>query len=202
VANPNAVLADRALTIDDYLTSRMIATPLRLPDFCLEIDGGAAIVVAAPGLAADAKRKPVDILAADRNLERGGDTPTLYVDRLERIAPPGGRDIFRLAGIRPSDVDVASIYDATSVMVLMALEDFGFCERGEAASFVLAGSTGPAGRLPTNTNGGMLSEGYLHGINNLVELVRQMRGESVNQVGGAKIGFYTVGNGSLLLGAS
>ena len=108
----------------------------------------------------------------------------------------------RRHGIEPEDVDVAGIYDATTAMVLMALEDYGFCGRGAAVDFAAAGNLGPQGRLPTNTSGGMLSEGYLHGINNLLEVVRQMRGESPNQVAGARVGFYTVGNGSLLLGGS
>lgn len=200
--NVGAVLGGRPLSLDDYMSSRMIAEPLRLPDFCLEVDGGAAIIVVAADLAADAARRPVPILAVDRNLERGGDTPTLYHDRLDRLVSEHARDIFTIAGIAPEDVDVAGIYDATSVMVLMALEDYGFCGRGEAVDFAVSGQLGPGGQLPTNTNGGMLSEGYLHGINNLLEVVRQMRGESANQVADARIGFYTVGNGSLLLGGA
>ena len=202
--NPRAMLRNRPLSLEDYYASRMIAEPLRLPDFCLEVDGGAAILVVDPEWARLRARKLVPILAVDRNLERGGDTPTLYHERMDRLVsdPARARRIFSLAGIDPTDVDVAGIYDATSVMVLMALEDYGFCGRGEAIEFAKAGELGMRGKLPTNPHGGMLSEGYLHGINNLLEVVRQMRGESVNQVADARIGFYTVGNGSVLLGGS
>ena len=127
--NQGAVLGGRPLTLADYQSSRMIADPLRLPDFCLEVDGGAAILVAAADFAADAARKPVPILAVDRNLERGGDTPTLYHARLDRLVSERARDIFTHAGIQPDDVDVACIYDATSIMVLMALEDYGNAAR-------------------------------------------------------------------------
>ncbi len=198
--NPHAMLRDRPLSLKDYQSSRMIAEPLRLPDFCLEVDGGAAIIVVDQELAKDRARKPVPILAVDRHLERGGDTPTLYHERMDRLVSERARRIFSLADVSPEDVSVAAIYDATSVMVLMALEDYGFCGRGEAIEFAKTGQLGIQGKLPTNPHGGMLSEGYLHGINNLLEVVRQMRGESVNQVAGARVGFYTVGNGSVLLG--
>ncbi|MES2999584.1 MAG: lipid-transfer protein [Pseudomonadota bacterium] len=200
--NPNAVLGGKPLTLADYMDSRFIATPLRLPDFCIEIDGGAAIVVTAMDLAFDATRKPVEILAASQSLKPYGDTPALYTAELERHAPEAAREIFAMAGIQPADVDVAAFYDATSIMVPMMLEDLGFCGRGEAMDFVLEGGTRIGGALPVNTQGGMLSEGYLHGFNNALEVVRQMRGESVNQVPNAKVGLFSVGYGSVVLGVS
>src|SRR5690554_1128043 len=199
--NENAVLGQKALSLDDYMSSRMIASPLRLNDFCIEIDGGVAIIVTAMDLARDASRKPVEILAANQALKPQGDTPALYSDPIERHAPSAARDIFAVAGIEPADINVAALYDATSVMVPMLLEDLGFCSRGEAADFILSGETKIDGMLPTNTHGGMLSEGYLHGMNNALEVVRQIRGEAANQVAGARLGLFSVGYGSVLLGA-
>lgn len=201
-ANPNAVLRDKPLTFPGYLESRMIASPLRLPDFCIEIDGGVAIVVAAMDLARDATRKPVEILAASQALKPHGDTPALYAHDLEQHAPAFARAVFAEAGILPDEVDVLSVYDATSIMVPMQLEDLGFCERGEAPDFILSGGTRLAGKLPTNTHGGMLSEGYLHGINNALEIVRQLRGEANNQLPDPHIGMFSVGYASILLGGS
>lgn len=200
--NPNAILREKPLTLDSYLDSRMIATPLRSPDFCPEIDGACAVVIAAMDLARDATRKPVEILGAHQSLKRSGDTPALYPEDLERHAPAGAREVFAAAGVVPDDIDVACVYDATSIMVPMLLEDLGFCGRGEAPDFILAGGTRPNGALPTNTHGGMLSEGYLHGLNNALEVVRQLRGESSNQLPEPRLGLFSVGYASVVLGAS
>lgn len=198
--NDNAVLGTKPLTLAGYLESRMIASPLRLPDFSIEIDGGVAIVVTAMDLAKDATRKPVEILAANQSLKPYGDTPALYASDLERHAAESAREVFAIAGVQPADVDVAAFYDATSIMVLMLLEDLGMCDRGEAPDFILRGGTRLTGALPTNTHGGMLSEGYLHGLNNALEVVRQLRGESANQVADARVGLFSVGYGSAVLG--
>jgi acetyl-CoA acetyltransferase len=200
--NPNAILREKPLTLVAYQDSRMIATPLRLPDFCPEIDGACAVVVAAMDLARDATRKPVEILGAHQSLKRSGDTPALYPQDLERHAPESARQVFAAAGVEPADIDVACVYDATSIMVPMLLEDLGFCERGGAPDFILGGGTRLDGALPTNTQGGMLSEGYLHGLNNALEVVRQLRGESCNQLPDAHLGLFSVGYASLVLGAS
>jgi acetyl-CoA acetyltransferase len=88
---------------------------------------------------------------------------------------------YEVAGMGPDDIDCAVIYDAFSSIVLMQLESFGFCPRGEAKDFVKDGNLGLAGRLPINTHGGQLSEAYIHGINGVNEGVRLIRGTSVNQ---------------------
>ena len=111
----------------------------------------------------------------------------------------------RTAGLGPADVDVAQIYDHFTGMVLLQLEDFGFCARGEGGPFVATGALAwPDGALPTNTHGGSLSEAYIHGLNHVVEGVRQLRGESTCQVDGAEICLVTSARGvptsALLLG--
>jgi acetyl-CoA acetyltransferase len=200
--NSNAILRDKPLTLASYGDSRMIATPLRSPDFCPEIDGACAVVVAAMDLARDATRKPVEILGAHQSLKRSGDTPALYSEDLECHGPEGARAVFAAAGVEPADIDIACVYDATSIMVPMLLEDLGFCARGEAPDFILGGGTRLDGALPTNTHGGMLSEGYLHGLNNALEVVRQLRGESCNQLPEPRLGLFSVGYASVVLGAS
>jgi acetyl-CoA acetyltransferase len=91
------------------------------------------------------------------------------------------RRVYEISGLRPDDVDAAVIYDAFTSIVLFQLESFGFCKRGEAKDFVQGGNLGLAGRLPTNTHGGQLSEAYIHGVNGVVEGVRLIRGTSPNQ---------------------
>ena len=94
--------------------------------------------------------------------------------------------LYRRAGLGPDDIDVAQIYDCFTVTVLLQLEDWGFCKKGEGGPFVAGGEIDLGGRIPINTGGGHLSEGYIHGMNHVVEGVRQMRGESTSQVPGAE----------------
>jgi acetyl-CoA acetyltransferase len=102
--------------------------------------------------------------------------------------------LFERAGVTPADVDTVQIYDHFTGLVLMTLENFGFCGRGEAGPFVAAGNIRwPAGRLPLNTSGGHLSEAYIHGLNLVVEGVRQLRGESTSQVPDAEVCLVTAG---------
>jgi acetyl-CoA acetyltransferase len=109
------------------------------------------------------------------------------------------RQLWRTSGLGPADIDVAVLYDHFAPYVLMQLEEFGFCGRGEGGAFVAED------RLPFNTHGGQLGEAYLHGMNGIAEAVRQLRGESVNQVPGAVHVLVTAGAGvptsGLLLGA-
>jgi acetyl-CoA acetyltransferase len=99
--------------------------------------------------------------------------------------------LYRRAGLGPGDIDVAQIYDCFTITVLLQLEDWGFCEKGEGGPFVASGEIDLTGALPINTGGGHLSEGYIHGMNHIVEGVRQIRGESTNQVPGAEVCLVT-----------
>ena len=164
--------------IDDHQQSRMIADPLRLFDCCLETDGGAAVVITTKERAKDLKQKPVHIAAA--GLGGGGWNHRVMVrdiEAKETEATVIAKHLFADAGIRHDDIDVLFIYDHFTPLVLMAIEEYGFCARGEGKDFVANGRLRwPDGALPLNTSGGNLSEGYIHGMQITIEAVRQLRG--------------------------
>ena len=192
----------RQLTRDDYFASRFIAEPLRLYDCCLETDGACAVVVTTRERAADLPGEAVDILAAAHGSGPGWGSGLLAghnmpdADYASTNGKGIGREIFAKAGLSPSDIDVAQIYDHFSGLVLMALEDYGFCAPGESGEFVASGAIRwPDGKLPLNTSGGQLSEAYVHGMNLVIEGVRQMRGTSTSQVADAATCLVTGGLG-------
>jgi acetyl-CoA acetyltransferase len=144
-----------------------------------------ALVIAGASRAAEAA-KPVTIAAAgssglfEEEIASNHYGPELaFMDGSAALAA----QLFDNSGIRRDDVDVAMIYDAFSPILLMQLEGLGFCGFGEAKDFISDGHLGPEGRLPCNTNGGLIGEGYIHGLNLTTEAVRQLRGQSYNQVG-------------------
>ena len=199
--NSRALLHDRTLTMDEYRAGRVISSPLRVYDYCLETDGAMAMVIVSRERARSLSVKAVDILAAGQFIYPGSVPMLLYAKDTFSLAPEVvGRELFARAGVAASDIDVAMIYDATSMMVPIALEDFGFVGRGEAREFLRSGEHGQNGRLPINTHGGLLSEGYFHGLNSIAEAIRQLRGESPNQVE-AETAFITLrGASSMVLG--
>jgi len=184
VNNPAAFFYQRSFTREEYDSSRMICDPLKLFDCCQESDGGSAVVVTTPERARDLKQPGVLIKSVAQCLARDQEEMTsFYRPEIGRIPEMDGaaNQAYAQCGLSADDIDSAIIYDAFSSIVLWQLESWGFCEFGEAADFVLEGSLRPDGRLPTNTHGGQLSEAYIHGINGIVEAVRQVRGTSVNQ---------------------
>jgi acetyl-CoA acetyltransferase len=181
--NPRALLRDRPLDMEQYLASRVIADPLRVFDHCLETDGAMALVLVSRERARSLRDNRVDVLAAQQYIFPGSVPMLLYASDTHVMVPEeASARLYARAGISAADVDVAMIYDATSIMVPMLLEDFGLVDRGGASEFLLDGQHGPGGRLPVNTHGGLLSEGYFHGLNTIAEGVRQLRGDSANQV--------------------
>ena len=190
-ANPLAQMRERPLTMDDYLAARMISAPLRLFDFCLETDGACAVVVTSADRAADLAQPPALIRAVAQGSipdpQPGIQFPVLMRESLTTLpAKQVAETLYRRAGLGPDDVDVAQLYDCFTITVLLQLEDWGFCKKGEGGPFVAAGEIGMDGAIPINTGGGHLSEGYIHGMNHIVEGVRQVRGTSSNQVAGAE----------------
>jgi acetyl-CoA acetyltransferase len=195
-ANPRAQMHDRPLTMDEYLAARMISRPLRLFDFCLETDGACAVVVTSAERARDLRQPPALIRAVAQGSladpQPGIQFPVLLRESLTTLpARPTGQTLYKRAGLGPDDIDVAQLYDCFTITVLLQLEDYGFCPKGEGGPFVSSGEIEPGGRLPINTGGGHLSEGYIHGMNHVLEGVRQVRGESSNQVPDAEVCLVT-----------
>lgn len=200
--NPYAVMHGRPMTREEYINSRWIAEPLRLFDCCLETDGAAAVVITTRERARDLRTAPIDILSAAQGSGPGWGSGALSghnmpdPDYASTNGKAVAKEVFGKAGLTADEIDVAQIYDHFSGMVLMALEDFGFCGKGESGTFVASGALRwPNGHLPINTSGGQLSEAYVHGMNLVVEGVRQMRGTSTSQIEKAKTCLVTGGLG-------
>jgi acetyl-CoA acetyltransferase len=189
--NDNA-LRQGPMTLEDHQSSRMIADPLRLFDCCLESDGGAAVIVSATERAKDMKSKPAYIMGV---AEGHPDSPSAITQRPDittlgtaKAAPRA----FEMAGISHGDIDVAEIYDCFTYIVLCQMEDLGFCKKGEGGDFVASTDFGFDGDLPLNTHGGLLSQAHIVGMNHVVELVKQLRGDAgAAQVKDANIGLVT-----------
>lgn len=187
--NPNAVMR-APMTRADHHASRMISDPLRLYDCNIETDGAVALLVTSAERARDLRQTPAIVhagaMAAGSHHIR---LSTLFERPHEEDSPPRvARQLYAMAGVRPSDVDAAFFYDFFTSMVIIALEDYGFAPRGEGGPFVQDGGLSwRGGRLPCNTNGGQLSEAFIHGFNNTNEAVRQIRGTSTSQVEGCEL---------------
>jgi acetyl-CoA acetyltransferase len=200
--NPNATMR-RPMTVEDHQNSRMISDPLRLLDCSLESDGGAAVVISAAECARDTAKPPVLVMGV---AEGHPDSPSAITQRpdmttlgLAKAAPHA----FAMAGVTPDDIDVAEIYDCFTYNVLCQIEDAGFCKKGDGGPFIASGAIRIDGRLPVNTHGGLLSQAHMAGMNHIVELVRQLRGEAAVQVRDAEIGVVTgygdMGDGSIAI---
>lgn len=183
-ANPDAQLR-KAITLDDYAQSRPVVDPLRRDDCCLISDGAAAVVL----MSADRARElnvpdPVPMLGFGQ-----GQTSWEVVQRpvlTATAAASSAATAFAMAGMSPSDIDVAQLYDCFTIAPLMTLEDYGFCRKGEGGKFVEGGRIEVGGELPINTSGGLLSETGMPGMQLVMEGVRQIRGTSANQVPDAR----------------
>ncbi|GAA3168943.1 thiolase C-terminal domain-containing protein [Nonomuraea roseoviolacea] len=197
VKNPRALMR-APITLDDYLASRWIAEPFRLLDCCLETDGACALVVTTAERARDLRRPPVLVSAAawgggESHLSGGPADPTTTA--AAALAPR----LYGQAGLGPREVDVAQIYDCFTYSVIVQLEDYGFCPKGEGGPYVASGATALDGELPVNTHGGFLSEGYVHGMNHVAEAVSQLRGDAGDrQVPGAEVALSTAQPGYVL----
>lgn len=187
--NPAAMMRDRPLDRDAYLAGRMISTPLRLFDYCLESDGAAALVITSADRARGLRPDPVYILAAQQSLYAHSEPITVYAADLTKFSGPGNIDkLYADAGVSPADISFAEFYDATTYAALSGFETYGFAEKGRGWRHVLEKGLDLGSKLPVNTHGGHLSEGYIHGLNHLTEAVRQLRGTAANQVRNAEIG--------------
>lgn len=192
--NPEAFARD-PLDIETVLKARMITDPFTAYDCCLVTDGAAAYVMTRADRAKDLKKKPIYLLS---NATAVWHRSVIGMRDLT-VSPSkeSGERAFAMAGLAPRDIDVVQVYDAFSINVILALEDLGFCNKGEGGPFVENGAIGPGGRLPVNTNGGGLScvHPNMYGAFATIEAVRQLRGEcGARQVKGAKTAVVN-GNG-------
>jgi acetyl-CoA acetyltransferase len=196
--NPAAWFYRKPITLDDHQSSRWIIEPLRLLDCCQESDGAVAVVVTSLERARDLRQKPAVIAAAAQGATHHQQMMTgYYRDDITGLPEMGlvAAQLYATAGIGPEDVQTAIIYDHFTPFVLVQLEEFGFCGRGEAKDFVRDGNIEIGGGLPVNPNGGQLGEAYIHGMNGVSEAVRQIRGTAANQVEGAAHVVVTAGTG-------
>ncbi len=184
VDNPNAQLR-KPLTLDAHRESKMIVAPLRRDDCCLVSDGGAAVVVmSATRARALGVAAPVPILGFGQghtawSVEQRPDLTSTMAVRSAQTA-------FEMAGLTPADIDVAQFYDCFTIVPIITLEDYGFCERGRGGDFVANEGIGIDGKLPMNTSGGLIAETGMPGMQLVIEGVRQMRGTASTQVPGAR----------------
>ena len=175
--NPKALMKQR-VTVDDVVNSRWIVKPCaHLLDCCLETDNATCIIVTSAERAKDLRRPPAYIMAVQgRGVKPGGDFHYQYAPITRVAGHYIGPRLFELAGITHDDIDVTGCYDAFTYTTLLQFEDYGFCEKGEGKEYVKSGITDLGGRRPNNTSGGHLCEGYTHGMNMVIENVRQLRG--------------------------
>lgn len=195
--NPAALMYDKTMTREQYMAARWISEPLCLFDNCLETDGALACVLVSADRARDCRQLPAYVHAFGQGIARQSHTMVNYwgEDPLTGPAWTCARQLYKRSDFQADDIRVAQLYDAFTPLILFSLEGYGFCKRGEGASFSEHGALENGGRLPINTSGGGLSEAYVHGFNLINEGVRQIRGTSVNQAEAAECCLVTAGEG-------
>ena len=197
--NPDAWFYQRPITLEDHQNSRWVVEPvLRLLDCCQESDGGVAFVITSVDRARNLRRPPAVIRAAVQGAAFDGEVMTSYYRNDITGLPEMGvvaEKLWHDSGLKPTDIQTAFLYDHFTPFVFVQLEELGFCDRGEAKDFATIENLSLGGRLPINTNGGLLGEAYIHGMNGITEGVRQVRGTSCNQVEGVEHVLVTSGTG-------
>jgi acetyl-CoA acetyltransferase len=194
-AGPNEhALRREPMTMEDYLAGRWIAEPFRLYDCTSEVDGAVAILIAGEAMAEAAAHPPVWLVGSANSQSGSGwsawDDPTEMYSRT--VAPR----LWKRTGLHPSDIDLACMYDCFTYTVMATMEDFGFCEKGEVGQFFADGRATYGGDVVVNPHGGLLSEGYIHGLNHHYEAALQLRGDAgPRQVPDARLALVTAGAG-------
>ena len=194
--NPAAQM-NKPMTLDDHQASRLVAEPFHLFDCCLVSNGAVAVIMTTAERAKDLRQPPVHLKAATQaapgDNQTAGREPGIVTG-----AKQAGEQAFALAGITRDDVDILQLYDCYTYTVLVTLEDYGFCAKGEGGAFVEDGKLGPGGSLPTNTGGGQLSGYYMWGFTPLSETVMQVRGQAGDRQVAKNDIVLSSGNGGVL----
>lgn len=196
--NPAAWFYNQPITLEDHQASRWIVDPLHLLDCCQESDGGQALVITSAQRARDLPNTPALIVATAQGAgEEQWTMTSFFRDDIAQLPEMKvvADELWTSSGLTPADIQTAILYDHFTPYVLMQLEEFGFCGRGEAKDFIKDASLEMGGKLPINTHGGQLGEAYIHGMNGIAEAVRQIRGTSVNQVDNVENVLVTAGTG-------
>lgn len=197
----------KPLTLEDYFAAPMLADPLCRYDFCVESDAALAFVVTSAERARDLKQKPVNIVGAVHGGKRDWGRAFFWLNQPDEIFATSGAGavaerLYGETGIAPSDIDVALLYDHFSPLVIMQLEDYGFCQKGKGGAFVESGAIRPGGDLAVNPHGGQLSECYVIGMTHIREAVEQLRGTAINQVADARLALVTGGPAPIPMSAA
>jgi acetyl-CoA acetyltransferase len=188
----------RLITLDEYFAAPLLADPLSRYDFCIESDAALAFLVTSSERARDMKQKPVEIVASAHGGKRDWGRAFFWLNMPDDVFASAGaaaiaERLYGDSGLSASDIDVALLYDHFSPLVIMQLEDYGFCKRGEGGPFVESGAIRADGTIPVNPHGGQLSECYVIGMTQIREAVEQLRGTAINQVADAKLALITGG---------
>jgi acetyl-CoA acetyltransferase len=193
---PEAVMFDKKLTMEDYLSSRYIAEPLRARDCCLVNDGAAALIITTAEKARSLKRPPVYVMGYSQDFSMGKAAQSIEAVHLfdGEMTRKSGEKALHMAGLELKDLDVAQFYDAFTINIIDQLSGYGWCERGDEGAFIEEGNIRLGGAIPCNTSGTELSWGYLHVWTHFVEAIRQLRGDAGEcQVEGAETCLVTGG---------
>ena len=198
-ANPAAIFHDQALTIEDVLASEMICEPLHMLEIVMPAAGAAALLVTSADRVADANQPPAWLLGAGESVTHSSFAQSPALDSTG--VGIAARHAMAQAGVSPTDIGLASLYDCYTIMVLLSLEEAGFCQRGEAGAFVESHDLTFAGDFPLNTHGGQLSfgqAGMAGGMSHVTEAVRQIQGRAGDrQVPNLELA-YAHGNGGII----
>lgn len=194
--NPRAQMRE-PISLEDYRASRWIMEPLHLLDCCLVSNGAVAVIVTTAERARDLRQPPAYVWG----MGQGHHAPAVRAGWEPETHSAGSmakQSAFRMAGITTDDVDVCELYDCYTYTVLVTLEDYGFCKKGEGGAFVADGKLGPGGTLPTNTGGGQLSSYYMWGMTPVSEAVIQTRGQGGERQVPEHDVVLVTGNGGIL----
>jgi acetyl-CoA acetyltransferase len=203
--NPMALGRGNEMDEESYAAGRWVSEPYRLFDCSRECDAGMAVIMVAADRAQDLHDRPAYLLSAPMGYTNawGGAMEENHNPYSSSGFESVARRLWAESGYGPSDVDVAQVYENASGMAVAALIDHGFCTREEAGEFFTVDNlTAPDGKLPVNTSGGNIAEGFLHGMGLVPEMVRQIRGTSPNQVPGARLSLMTGGPGDMMVSSA